>query len=134
MTCAGDRVVTTDMGLGCFYVTDLKTRQSTSHTHSVRSVVTGADVNMLKAATDVFVDPAGNVVVATCDDQGGQLQLFTSHGVYVMPVKGIEVVRPVGVHAEGKNLYVVDVRTKVVKLYSLCQSPMKSPVKKRNSN
>ena len=47
--------------------------------------------------TDTFVDPAGNIVVATCtgkEDGGtlrGDLEVFTTGGAYAMPLKGIEV-------------------------------------------
>ena len=134
--------MTTDMGLGCFYITDLTTNKTTSHTHSTRAE-SGADLNKLKDATDVFADPAGNIVVATCsgkdasgNDVRGDLELFTPNGAYVMPIRGVDVIKPVGLLSERKNLYVVDVRTKIVELYSLCESPkksspLKSPSKKK---
>ena len=42
----------------------------------------------------------------------------------------LQVMRPVGVLAEGRNLYVVDVRSKLVYLYGLAESLRNSPVKK----
>jgi len=137
LTCdeSSNRVITTDLGLGCFYITDLSTEKTTDHSHSERSE-SGANVNRLQDVTDTFVDPAGNIVVATCtgkEDGGtlrGDLEVFTTGGAYAMPLKGIEVMRPVGVLAEGRNLYVVDVRSKLVYLYGLAESLRNSPVKK----
>ena len=125
LTCNDGHVITTDMGLGCYYVTSIKAGTTEAHSHTVKSA-TGGSTNLLKDATGVFVDPAGNVIIATCsgkedDEPKGSFEVFTANGIYVKSIKGIKTQRPVGVLVEGKTLYVVDIRRRAVELYNLSE-------------
>ena len=137
-----DRIITTDMGLVCYYITDLN-KNTTEAVYSNTNPAGLNSNNRLKEATGVFIDPAGNVIVAACpenDDFGdkeemdinsGKLQLFSPNGVFNSSLANVEVGRPAGVCLDGRNLYVVDVSTKVVEIYTIMES---SPMKKRRSS
>lgn len=156
IACKDNRVITTDMGLNCYYITNLQDNKTEVHPSRNGN-------NILREPTGVFIDPAGNVVVAASplvenaeslvtedleilntsmpisktkhanqkfDFSRGKLQLFSPNGTFICSLANIDIERPAGVIFDGKNLYVADVGAKVVENFIIAES---SPRKRKGS-
>jgi hypothetical protein len=60
IACDNHTIITTDMGLNCFYITNLKENS----TEVISDKVSQSGKDNLRQATGAFVDPAGNMVIA----------------------------------------------------------------------
>lgn len=121
--CARDGLVyTTDFGLGCFYITDLRDRKTTSVYYD--------NGDKLGSILGIGLDPAGNVLVTTVDDgpKRGSVQLFTAHGVYIKRLHQIEIEHPSALLLDSRNLFLADVASKTIQGYNLVEKPA-SPIK-----
>merc|ERR1719510_147681 len=156
IACKDNRVITTDMGLNCYYITNLRDNKTEVHPSQNGNII-------LREATGVFIDPAGNVIVAACplvenaetfpaedleilntsrpitktkhvnqkfDFSRGKLQLFSPNGTFIGSLANIDIERPAAVLFDGKNLYVADVGSKAVEEYIITES---SPRKRKGS-